>query len=172
MTTSTRKIGNVEVSPIGYGAMGISAFYGTVLPDEDRLKVRVHSLRQTHIRSKSISPPRSWMECSRVDARTGIPPMSTGIASSSSGSGMRRVPCTQAGAATDGGSAGLRGQASATKSSLLPSLEPSSAGLFPMVGAYAATPTTFQRRSSGLSPTSESSPSTCGTYTGTYLDKL
>ncbi|THH19409.1 hypothetical protein EW146_g1746 [Bondarzewia mesenterica] len=34
----TRKIGNTEVSAIGYGAMGISAFYGSAEPDEARLK--------------------------------------------------------------------------------------------------------------------------------------
>ncbi|KAJ3556882.1 hypothetical protein NM688_g1780 [Phlebia brevispora] len=34
----TRKIGNSEVSAIGYGGMGISAFYGSVAPDEERLK--------------------------------------------------------------------------------------------------------------------------------------
>lgn len=36
----TRKIGEHVVSAIGYGAMGISAFYGQPLPDEERFKVR------------------------------------------------------------------------------------------------------------------------------------
>ncbi|KIM54237.1 hypothetical protein SCLCIDRAFT_1154802 [Scleroderma citrinum Foug A] len=35
----TRKIGDVDVSAIGFGAMGISAFYGSVEPDEERFKV-------------------------------------------------------------------------------------------------------------------------------------
>ncbi|KII86674.1 hypothetical protein PLICRDRAFT_43317 [Plicaturopsis crispa FD-325 SS-3] len=34
----TRKIGNDDVSAIGYGAMGIAAFYGKVASDEERLK--------------------------------------------------------------------------------------------------------------------------------------
>ncbi|KAI0072166.1 Aldo/keto reductase [Panus rudis PR-1116 ss-1] len=32
----TRKIGDIPVTAIGYGAMGISAFYGSVKPDEER----------------------------------------------------------------------------------------------------------------------------------------
>ncbi|KAI8986631.1 Aldo/keto reductase [Trametes punicea] len=39
MSLPTRKIGNSEVSAIGYGAMGIAAFYGKPLPDEERFKV-------------------------------------------------------------------------------------------------------------------------------------
>ena len=39
-----RKIGDVEVGAIGYGAMGISAFYGKTLPDEERFKVRIPPL--------------------------------------------------------------------------------------------------------------------------------
>ncbi|TFY67877.1 hypothetical protein EVG20_g3780 [Dentipellis fragilis] len=35
----TRKIGDTEVTAIGYGAMGIAAFYGPPMPDEDRFKV-------------------------------------------------------------------------------------------------------------------------------------
>jgi hypothetical protein len=35
----TRKIGAHDVSSIGYGAMGISVFYGAVDADEERLKV-------------------------------------------------------------------------------------------------------------------------------------
>ncbi|KIP02194.1 hypothetical protein PHLGIDRAFT_112316 [Phlebiopsis gigantea 11061_1 CR5-6] len=36
----TRKIGSDDVTAIGYGAMGIAAYYGTVQPDEVRLQVR------------------------------------------------------------------------------------------------------------------------------------
>jgi len=39
MSYPTRKIGDVDVSAIGFGAMGISAFYGPVEPDEERFKV-------------------------------------------------------------------------------------------------------------------------------------
>ncbi|KAJ7176262.1 NADP-dependent oxidoreductase domain-containing protein [Mycena crocata] len=37
--SSTRKIGNASFSGIGFGAMGISSFYGAVESDEERLKV-------------------------------------------------------------------------------------------------------------------------------------
>ncbi|EGO03822.1 hypothetical protein SERLA73DRAFT_175467 [Serpula lacrymans var. lacrymans S7.3] len=39
MSYPTRKIGDSDVSAIGFGAMGISVFYGTVEPDEERFKV-------------------------------------------------------------------------------------------------------------------------------------
>ncbi|KAI0634766.1 Aldo/keto reductase [Trametes polyzona] len=35
----TRKIGNADVTAIGYGAMGIAAAYGDKLPDEERFKI-------------------------------------------------------------------------------------------------------------------------------------
>ncbi|KAA1466603.1 Aldo keto reductase [Dentipellis sp. KUC8613] len=35
----TRKIGNTEVTAVGYGAMGIAAFYGPPQPDEERLQL-------------------------------------------------------------------------------------------------------------------------------------
>ena len=37
---SSRKIGATLVSPVGFGAMGISSFYGPVDSDEERFKVR------------------------------------------------------------------------------------------------------------------------------------
>lgn len=41
MSLPTRKIGQTEVSAIGYGAMGISGIYGQVTQsDEERFKVR------------------------------------------------------------------------------------------------------------------------------------
>jgi hypothetical protein len=51
MTASlpTRKIGAHDVSAIGYGAMGIAAFYGAVESDEERFKVRVHSISPVDI---------------------------------------------------------------------------------------------------------------------------
>lgn len=39
-SSKTRKIGQDDVTAIGYGAMGIAAFYGNIQPDEERLKVR------------------------------------------------------------------------------------------------------------------------------------
>ncbi len=39
MPLSTRKIGKDDVSEIGFGAMGLSAFYGPVDTDEERFKV-------------------------------------------------------------------------------------------------------------------------------------
>jgi len=39
MSLPTRKIGDSLVSEIGFGAMGISAYYGATEPDEDRFKV-------------------------------------------------------------------------------------------------------------------------------------
>lgn len=41
MSYSVRKIGDVPVNPIGFGAMGISAFYGAVESDEERFKVGI-----------------------------------------------------------------------------------------------------------------------------------
>lgn len=44
MTTNTqsvtRKIGDAVIPAIGFGAMGLSAFYAQPLPDEERFKVR------------------------------------------------------------------------------------------------------------------------------------
>ena len=45
MPLPTRKIGTSEVTAIGYGAMGIAAFYGKPLPDEERFKVSIASER-------------------------------------------------------------------------------------------------------------------------------
>uniref|UniRef100_A0A0W0G1W2 NADP-dependent oxidoreductase domain-containing protein n=1 Tax=Moniliophthora roreri TaxID=221103 RepID=A0A0W0G1W2_MONRR len=39
MSSPTRKIGGAKVNPIGFGAMGISVFYGAVGSDEERFKV-------------------------------------------------------------------------------------------------------------------------------------
>ena len=39
MSYPTRKIGDVDVSAIGFGAMGISTFYGPVESNEERFKV-------------------------------------------------------------------------------------------------------------------------------------
>ena len=39
-TLPTRKLGKHDVTAVGYGAMGIAAFYGTIDSDMDRLQVR------------------------------------------------------------------------------------------------------------------------------------
>ena len=39
MSLPIRKIGSTDVTAMGYGAMGIAAYYGAPLPDEDRYKV-------------------------------------------------------------------------------------------------------------------------------------
>lgn len=39
MPLPTRKIGQTDVTAIGYGAMGISVFYGTPKTDEEGMKV-------------------------------------------------------------------------------------------------------------------------------------
>jgi len=36
----TRRVGQTDVSAIGYGAMGISSYYGSVPPDQERFKVK------------------------------------------------------------------------------------------------------------------------------------
>jgi hypothetical protein len=40
MSLPTRKIGNDDVTAIGFGLMGLSAFYGAIESDEERFKVR------------------------------------------------------------------------------------------------------------------------------------
>lgn len=39
MSLPIRKIGKTQVTGIGFGAMGISSFYGEVESDEERFKV-------------------------------------------------------------------------------------------------------------------------------------
>ena len=40
MSLPTRKIGKDDVTAIGFGLMGLSAFYGAIESDEERFKVR------------------------------------------------------------------------------------------------------------------------------------
>lgn len=40
MSLPTRKIGDADVSAIGFGAMSIAAYYATTIPEEERFKVR------------------------------------------------------------------------------------------------------------------------------------
>ena len=39
MSLPTRKIGKDDVTAIGFGLMGLSAFYGAIESDEERFKV-------------------------------------------------------------------------------------------------------------------------------------
>lgn len=39
MTLATRKLGNDMVTELGFGAMGMSAFYGATPSDEERFEV-------------------------------------------------------------------------------------------------------------------------------------
>ena len=44
MSLPTRKIGTSSVAAIGYGAMGIAAFYSKPQPDEERLAVNIATI--------------------------------------------------------------------------------------------------------------------------------
>lgn len=46
-TLPTRKLGKDDVTAIGFGAMGIAAFYGSIDSDEERMKVRAFSFRSS-----------------------------------------------------------------------------------------------------------------------------
>ena len=92
MSLPKRKIGGASVSAIGYGAMGISICYGPPLPDEQRLKVRLHSFIFT--RSANQATFRSWMPSTRRAAHIGIPPTSMAIAKTSSERGEPECPTT------------------------------------------------------------------------------
>lgn len=56
--TTTRQLGNngPQVSALGFGAMGLSSFYGKVEADEERFKLldRAYELGQTHWDSADI----------------------------------------------------------------------------------------------------------------------
>jgi hypothetical protein len=45
----TRRVGQTEVSAIGYGAMGISSYYGSAPPDPERFKVMSFSTDKIQI---------------------------------------------------------------------------------------------------------------------------
>jgi hypothetical protein len=55
----TRKVGGTEVSAIGYGAMGISSFYGAAPPDEERFKVNSALLVARQIKDHAKPPERT-----------------------------------------------------------------------------------------------------------------
>lgn len=59
MAYPTRKIGkdNVPVSAIGFGAMGISSYYGDTDPDEERFKVGIDHQHQAALCTLHITHP-------------------------------------------------------------------------------------------------------------------
>ena len=62
----TRKIGTTDVTAIGWGAMGLSVGYGTVPPDEERLKVCIWW--NLHVVRVEIIEPSFWMLCMKTAA--------------------------------------------------------------------------------------------------------
>lgn len=81
MTTSplpTRKIGKDDVTAIGFGAMGLSAFRSTVAPDEERLKVSFAPLSFIEYLLYHSNLCRYSMSCTLVAAPIGTPRTFTG----------------------------------------------------------------------------------------------
>ena len=74
----TRKIGDADVTAIGYGAMNIAAAYGDVLSEEERFKAGFTS--RFYVRSSDSNPISCSILCTSSGAPTGIQPMSTSIA--------------------------------------------------------------------------------------------
>jgi hypothetical protein len=64
----TRKVGNTEVSAIGYGAMGISSYYGAAPPDEERFKVI-----PVPKRSRTSKREHFLHSCLMLPTRLGVP---------------------------------------------------------------------------------------------------
>lgn len=64
MPLPTRKIGQTDVTAIGYGAMGISVFYGTPKTDEEGMKasifrpILVKLLRLQYVPCLALLDPR------------------------------------------------------------------------------------------------------------------
>lgn len=86
----TRKIGDTDVTAIGYGAMGISALYGPIDSDEERLKV--FSPLYNSLCSLLTNIYSFWTSCTLVDVRTGTPPTCTATLRTSSVNGERYRP--------------------------------------------------------------------------------
>lgn len=90
MPLPTRKIGNTDVTAMGYGAMGIAGVYGKPLPDTERYKVgwdrffgnRYHQTDPQNVHS-------SLMLCMRVAAPFGTRPTFMGTARTSLANGLR-----------------------------------------------------------------------------------
>ena len=78
MSLPTRKIGKDDVTAIGFGLMGLSAFYGAIESDEERFKVRRESVGlDDELTAILFSRPRSSMPPLRKGVHSGIPLMYT-----------------------------------------------------------------------------------------------
>ena len=76
MSLPTRKIGKDDVTAIGFGLMGLSAFYGAIESDEERFKVRRESVGlDDELTTILFSRPRSSMPPLRKGVHSGIPLM-------------------------------------------------------------------------------------------------
>ena len=77
----TRRVGQTEVSAIGYGAMGISSFYGSAPPDPERFKVMSVSTDQIRIFKSSKRFAQLFISClmpfMRLAVQTGTLQMCT-----------------------------------------------------------------------------------------------
>lgn len=60
MSISTRKIGNDNVPLIGFGLMGLSAYYGEPGSDEERFKVHLFSTFGRHLTEKLFLKIWAW----------------------------------------------------------------------------------------------------------------
>ena len=73
MSLPTRKIGKDDVTAIGFGLMGLSAFYGAIESDEERFKVRRDlNWHQDDELMAILLQPRSSTPPSRKDVHSGI----------------------------------------------------------------------------------------------------
>lgn len=90
MSIPTRKIGQAAVSEIGFGAMGISSFYGAVESDEERFKV-CHPEHQHGAEPNQSILYRFWTPHMREGATTGILRTYMVIPKSSLGNGARHL---------------------------------------------------------------------------------
>ena len=77
MSAQTRVFGDKTFNAIGYGGMGLSIGYGSVGPDEERLKVAVISSRGGGSVVNLQLYYRFWMLFTSLDVPFGTPRMST-----------------------------------------------------------------------------------------------
>jgi len=88
MSPNTRKIGNDAVSPIGFGLMALSAYYGAIENDEERFKVCALFLDSLLFRLLLDSVTlRYWTQRSKKAVRSGIQLISMAIMRICSGNG-------------------------------------------------------------------------------------
>jgi hypothetical protein len=77
----TRRVGQTEVSAIGYGAMGISSYYGSAPPDEERFKVMPVSTDKNRISESCKRFAQLFISClmpfMRLAVQTGTLQMCT-----------------------------------------------------------------------------------------------